>query len=225
LQLTEPSQNYYIQLGYGAIGGDGTPTYFFDYRLPLSNASGSSIIPTYRRALLTATGVPPAPTGGYRYTELQIMGARGGDGAGPFLEWYVCIALPSTSRLEPFQQPACTLLGTTEVDTQLLGDPASNGFDPTQYSIGQHLYGTNGAAADYAVFTNTQFATDPAMGYWDMTGAQELHWQIAANNVSLEQSPGATVPYDGWVFTPAQRSASGGMFWLECCQPIHFSIG
>jgi hypothetical protein len=221
LQLSAPGLSYFIRIGYGAITGAGTPQYFVDARLPISDSSGSMISPQYRRILLSPTGVPPAPAGGYRYTQLSILGARSGlDGAGPFLDWYACLALPATSGRSPFQAPMCTLLGNTETRADILGDPLANSFDPAQYSVGEHVYGFGGATADYAAFTNTQFSTTPAIGYEDMTGAQETDWSISGSHVSIQSSTPVSVPYAGWVTTPAQSPSNGGIFYVECCRPL-----
>jgi hypothetical protein len=222
VELSQPGPAYFIRLGYGAIAGDGTPTYFAEYRLPVSNADGSSISPQYRRLILTPTGVPPAPAGGYRFTRLQILGGTsGGDAAGPFLYWYACLSLPDPSRRSGFADPRCTLLNSTETRPDLTGLPIADSFDPNRYSVGEHVYGFSGATADEAAFTNTRFSLQPADGYSDHSGAQEMDWHISTNDVSIQASTPAPVPFAGWLTTPAQSPSNGGMFSVECCRPLH----
>lgn len=219
IQISDGGRNYFIRMGYGAIGGDGSPAYFMDYRLPVI-ADNGTITPSYRRVLLAPTGVPPAPAGGYRYARMELIGGQPGDGS-PQIAWYACLSLPALSGRNPFQPSACTPAGNVYPDAASLDFPDSDGFKPTAFSIGQHVYGSSGATADLATFTNTRYGTVPAVGYEDGTGAQQPadNWHLVAGVGALQSSTPAPVPFAGWLTTPQSSPSNGGVFYAQCCQP------
>jgi hypothetical protein len=219
IQIQDIGRQYFVRMGYGAIGGDGTATYFVDYRLPVIQSDGT-IAPTYRRVILSPTGVPPAPSGGYRYAHMELLGGQPGDGS-PQIAWYACLRLPALSGGDPFQPATCTPAGAVYPDASGLDFPDADNFKPTAFSIGQHVYGSSGATADLATFTNTRFSTAPAIGYEDGTGAQQLpdNWTLVTTSGALQSSTPAPVPFVGWLNTPERMPSHGGIFYAQCCQP------
>lgn len=218
IQIRDGGRNYFVRMGYGAIGGDGAPVYFVDYRLPIVAVDGT-ITPTYRRVVLAPTGVPPAPAGGYRYARMELIGGQPGDGS-PQIAWYACLSLPAVSGHDSFQPATCTPLGAVYPDAAGLDFPDADGFKPAEFSIGQHVYGSSGATADFATFTNTRASTIPAIGYADGTGAQQPdeNWRLVTTSGSLQSSTPASVPFVGWLTTPERAPTSGGIFYAQCCQ-------
>jgi hypothetical protein len=141
------------------------------------------VSPPSGNSYLGPTHIDPGFTGDYPYATITI-----GDDSFPL----------------PFHTPVGWFVTMSSASNYTIG---GSGFQPDSVFYGQVVYGTSGATARIAAFTNN----------WIRVG-------VAAQVLQEDGTPPGTVrtvdhPSDaGWLIHPAS-SSNGGMFYVSCCQP------
>jgi hypothetical protein len=238
----------YGVIGQERAGLPGTTamSIFVEYTLPLIDGSASGGVRsgsgryTLDRVVLSTTG------GQRRFRWFQIFGAYAPPSplSSTSTRWMVCLS----NELAPPNEWSSTAPGHTTCSnvgaTYGVEDPSvfHRAFIPTKFTIGQQVYAARGYTAELATFANTKFAIRmPASiessgysssgtyypgGYSGYSPTEIMHFDyqdftyIRHNGTEVTFPPGAPLPYTGWLLPP-DRSSNGGMYYTECCTPLH----
>jgi hypothetical protein len=183
MQLSQSSTNWFIRVGYETTPSSGTQ-YFLQYYL-------GDVSPPNATILLTATQIEPGFTGTDPYAGIDI---GQGNPLPPPTPWPV--------NLHPGHPPGASVL------SYVIGTTA---FQPDYLFSGQVVYGTSGATAIIAAFTNNFISTlvDGLPRYLQEDGTPPGTVRAADHPTDA-----------GWLVHPSSaNSSTGGIFYVSCCQP------
>jgi hypothetical protein len=179
MQLSQSSNNWFIRTGYETTPSSGTQ-YFLQYYL-------ADVTPPSATIYLGATQVEPGFTGSEPFTAVGM-----GKSLETPPEWNVQM-IPT---FPPTSLPLSHIIGVSA-------------FQPDYVYYGQVVYGTSGATAIIAAFTDNYISTSTVTQHLQEDG-------MPPGTVRTADHPTDA----GWLIHPSTTSSNiGGEFYVSCCQP------
>jgi hypothetical protein len=205
--LFDASGTYFIRAGYYTFNGH--DTYFYDSRLP-----GQA----YSTHPLGDTHIGPNPPAADYPDTWTSTGVRFDKTSGTSPGWYVTFHLRHDAAMGAVGDHSFAVTGPSFILTS---------FQPYRVTMGQLLYGHSGATAIFASFANNQVAYDTLCIPGPLgTSCANLYGQLTGDGSVVPQpSPGVPPPYANWIVRPSAHNSNGGVFYTECCRPLHIDIG